>query len=799
MLSIPVYLALASLLVVAASRAVLPVPRRSAAVLVLLPLLFTGGAMLRDTAYAPADIGWNVEPLAGAREEYGVERTAPGIFTDITSQIAPWRHAVHRAWRAGEWPLVNPGLLCGDLLAGTAQAAPFYPLVLLTVWLPFPVFLTLQTAFAFLVAALGAWLFFADHELGELPSLLGAAGWAFSSFVAFWIHWPMGVAVGWLPLVLLGGRRVVRAPGTLSALLLAVALACPLLAGHPETGVHLVLFGALWAAIEWLVARPAKPGATVAAGLAGGTLALALSAVALLPILEALPQTFEHAWRQSAAAWARRSVPWPDALHHLAASAVPFAFGVPGEVEPPVPGPWRMPGTSYVGSVLLPLALLGLSRRGEPRRWALPPSPSPGSPPACRRRESPRRSPRCRSSTSRSTNGSSSSAASGWWRSPRSGWRSGSSGRARGWRRWRSPSRWRSASRWRWWGRRWSTPVSSARGAVARGAIVVLSPALLGAAALAARGGARATRVAGLALVLLLAQRRAEIGGLFPLHSAAAFYPRVAPLDRLGDEPSPYRVVGHGYALLPATASHYGLEDPRGYQALTLRRLLELHPQWSVPMPVWFNRVDDLEAPLLDLMNVRYALTGAGFAGAAGWELVAEGAGGAKLFRNREALERAFVPARVRFPLDGAVTVREMAGAREFATVAWIEDPRRTAGTEGAAGEVENGPGRVSIRADGAGYRLSAEMERPGWAVVTMAAWKGWRARAAGRELPLAFGDHAFLAVELPAGASEVELSYLPPGFVLGGAITAVTLVGLVGLGGLGLLGLARRRVRGAV
>ena len=38
-----------------------------------------------------------------------------------------------------------------DLLAGTAQEAPFYPLVPLTVWLPFPVFLTLQTVI--LVAA----------------------------------------------------------------------------------------------------------------------------------------------------------------------------------------------------------------------------------------------------------------------------------------------------------------------------------------------------------------------------------------------------------------------------------------------------------------------------------------------------------------------------------------------------------------------------------------------------------------------------------------------------------------------
>ena len=41
------------------------------------------------------------------------------------------------------------------------------------------------------------------------------------------------------------------------------------------------------------------------------------------------------------------------------------------------------------------------------------------------------------------------------------------------------------------------------------------------------------------------------------------------------------------------------------------------------------------------------------------------------------------------------------------------------------------------------------------------------------------FGDHAFLAVELPAGASEVELFYRPTGFVVGGAITATALLGL--------------------
>lgn len=782
MLSLPAYLALASLLLLVASRTVHPVPPRARAVLLLLPLLFTGGAMLRDTAYAPADIGWNVEPLQAARGEFGVASTAPGIFTDITSQIAPWRHAVHRAWRAGEWPLWNPSMLCGDLLAGTAQAAPFYPLVPLTVWLPFPVFLTLQTAFAFFVAALGAWLFFADLGLGERPALLGAAGWAFSSFVAFWIHWPMGVAVGWLPLVLLGGRRVVRAPGTKSALLLAVSLACPLLAGHPETGVHLVLFGAVWAAIEWLVARPVRPGAVAVSGVAGGALALALSAVALLPILEALPQTFEHAWRKAAAGVVARSVPWPDALQHLAASAVPFAFGVPGEVEPPVPPSWRMPGTSYVGSVLLPLALLGLARRREPRRFAFAAFAVVGLAAGVQApgiSEAIAKVPLFDISLNErlffvggfGLVGLAALGLAEWLERPdrRLGLLAGGSALAL-------------ALVVAMVGPALVASGFSARGAALRGAVLVLAPLLLGVAAWTNRRGSRAGHVAGLALVLLVSQRRIEIGGLFPIHSADAFYPRVAPLDRLGAESTPYRVVGHGYGLLPATATHYGLEDPRGYQALTLRRLLELHPLWSVPIPVWFNRVDDLEAPLLDLLNVRYAVTSESFGGAAGWELVATGHA-SRLWRNREALERAFLPARVRYTHDGAVTVREMRETRDFSALAWIDDPRRSvtpaSALASAPAEEPNGTGRLTLRADGAGYRLSASLDQPAWAIVTLAAWKGWHARSAGRDLPLAFGDHAFLAVELPAGASEVELFYRPTGFVVGGAITATALLGL--------------------
>jgi uncharacterized membrane protein YfhO len=70
--------------------------------------------------------------------------------------------------------------------------------------------------------------------------------------------------------------------------------------------------------------------------------------------------------------------------------------------------------------------------------------------------------------------------------------------------------------------------------------------------------------------------------------------------------------------------------------------------------------------------------------------------------------------------------------------------------------------------------------------VVSETAWKGWRAfiaeedpgpRARWREIPVAFGNHAFLALHLPAGRHEVRLSYWPRSFTWGLAASGGTLL----------------------
>jgi len=82
-------------------------------------------------------------------------------------------------------------------------------------------------------------------------------------------------------------------------------------------------------------------------------------------------------------------------------------------------------------------------------------------------------------------------------------------------------------------------------------------------------------------------------------------------------------------------------------------------------------------------------------------------------------------------------------------------------------------------------------MKQPGWVVITETAWTGWRARLDGREVPLGVGDHAFLALALPAGMHHAELFYRPRSFEIGLAVSAATLV-LMAAGTLGWI--ARRR-----
>jgi hypothetical protein len=766
-----------------AARWVYPIALRDRLVLGLLPLVATGWALATGRVQAPIDLPWASQPLAAARAAAGVELVSPGVLHDVHSQMIPWRKAVRWAFAHGEAPLSNPFMLAGDPLAPSAVPAAWHPVNLLALAAPLPQSLTLAAAATLLVAALGMFLAARDAGAREEVALVAAAGWTFSSYLGFWLEWPQGPCAAATPLVWLAARRAAREPGVESALLLAFGCAWLLLAGHPESAFFAVVAAVALFAFELGRARLRRLRAALLTGLAGGALALGLTALDWLPFADALDQTIQHAERRAIYAEMERAAPIDQALENLRPNALPFVHGVEGLELLAPPRVLHAPAaTAYAGSLLVACALYGLVRARDTLRLALAGLLAAGLALAVKLPvwvDLLRRLPLFDISLPEY----------GYlWAAPALvllaalGLERGLSEERRGERRrlaW-ALALWALASAagiLYWKGEMIGRGLSA--GFVAERSAWLLVPLLGGIAAVAFLPRPRFVAFALLALVVV--QRRGELGHLYPSSPASACYPLVAPLARLPRGGEPYRIVGVHYLLPPNSATMWELEDARGYNAMTLRRLAETYPLWASDAEYWFNRIDELK-PFLSLLGVRFALAPPDYRVPQGWRRV-EGSAGWSLLENSRALRRAFVPRTVYFGGTAAERLEAMRRTRVFDRHAWLEPAARSPAAAASAYAERNAHGQVTrIERQGSGYRMRVEMEAPGWVVVSVAAWRGWRASAAGRPLPMAIADHALMAFEAPAGTSDVELVFRPRSFVWGVGLSIASAAALAAL-----------------
>jgi Bacterial membrane protein YfhO len=97
-----------------------------------------------------------------------------------------------------------------------------------------------------------------------------------------------------------------------------------------------------------------------------------------------------------------------------------------------------------------------------------------------------------------------------------------------------------------------------------------------------------------------------------------------------------------------------------------------------------------------------------------------------------------------------------------------------------AASSNRPGDPAVTVAAFGRnGYRLRVDAPRPGLVYAADSLLPGWSARVAGRPAAILPANYAFRAVAVPAGRSEVELSYWPPGLTAGLAVTLASALAL--------------------
>lgn len=761
--TIIVYAGTAALGLAAASRLLRRISPPWALALALLPCLVTGKALVTGSYFGPLDTAYAASPLSALDRPNVPAEPGSRMLTDVAFQMVPWQAAIRSDLRAGRAPLWNPFMLCGDVLAGAAQPAPFHPSTVISFLLPLATARTFQASLGLFIGALCAFLYLADLGMAPVFAFFGAAAWMLSFHFLFWTGWPQAQAFAPLPLVFAGLRRIARRDrGGFGAA--TTGLFFSLVAGHPESSAHVVLVGGGY--FLWELAGAEWRGRAVAAAIGAGILAAALAAPAIFPVLEAIPQS-----REAARTAGRTSNSALEAGKSMVGAVFPDFYGRWPALPAAAPS-FGSATIASVGGIALALAAIGLA---SPRRekWPLAIlavaalAVAAGLPGIA---DVVNRLPVLRAALNNRLGSASAFclaalAALGLEELVRATIR-----RSILLPVWAVAVAAIGALRCRTLAARGIDPAPLAREAAffAVGILVVFFVRWL--------GGRREGLTAVGALATFLVVRSLEIPRLSATYPAPAFYPRIPELAAIPQTPEPFRIAALGDALRPNQATLYGLEDARGYEGMTHARLAETYPLWSVAQPDWFNRVDDARRPFLAFLNVRWVAAEPSAPGPPGWREAARGKALA-IYENPDVLPRAFVPRRIRFVADPAGTVAEMQQYTNFQDVAWVEAPGE------APREIANGRAEVAVRRDGPDLVLDVSADAPAWIVASETSWKGWRAIDGNRRLPVVTANHAFLAFRVPAGRQRIRLAYRPASFAAGEAVAGTALVLLAIMG----------------
>jgi hypothetical protein len=278
---------------------------------------------------------------------------------------------------------------------------------------------------------------------------------------------------------------------------------------------------------------------------------------------------------------------------------------------------------------------------------------------------------------------------------------------------------------------------------------------------------------------------------LNPTTKPRELFPPTAATDLLQADRSLFRVhgVGSSDVLKPDAASVYGLFDIRGrLDAATARyaKMLDVISEDfrgatvdSAPVPMDVMR---FRAPILNLMNVKYALSEEWPADYDDPQFRRMIARDARLTINENALPRFFMVDDWR-AMDGPDEALESMLSRDFDPGAVVLLDSRE--FEGGALPTPPPPaadpdrvGRVPLLIKHFYYSpdfvsFTTVAGRAGMLVASEANAPGWTAAVNGRPVPLYTADYVFRAVPLEAGENHVSFAYKPASVSIGASISA--------------------------
>jgi hypothetical protein len=283
-------------------------------------------------------------------------------------------------------------------------------------------------------------------------------------------------------------------------------------------------------------------------------------------------------------------------------------------------------------------------------------------------------------------------------------------------------------------------------------------------------------------VVLLLVDLVPFARSFRPMMPAEEVFPAVPEIEAIKRDPELFRVTGYDFHLVPNTATVYGLQDFRGYDAIGLERYQALLDAGFETIAIegstrhLFNR--PTVNPLLDLLNVKYIFVPPEVTLPPGHYTLLEGTR-APVYRNEGAFPRAFLVDSYRVEDDAAARRILAEGGTDLRRVVLLagepsgpEQPE-AAGREGVGSAVVRmySDSAVEIETEASGRRLL---------VMTDVYYPGWRATVDGQPVEILRANTAFRAVSVPVGRHVVRFDYRPLSFKLGLLVSGSTALGLM-------------------
>ena len=742
-------------------RARVDLPWRVAAGFYLLVLLFLFRPLTGPYASYATDVVRMIPPWSNVLPPQRPPITKYEVSNlnthDATMQLIPWAQQVRESWRAFEVPLWNAEAGCGYPLLANGQSSALSPLRIIALPLPLDYAMTAEAAMKLLIALTCMYLF-CRRRYGEAASIGAAIAFGFCTYIVAWLHFAHITAAVFLPAVLLGIDLLASGftPGRFA--FTSIVAAFTVIAGHPETAIHIAMLAIPFAL--WVTLVEQRQWRALLGIASAGVVAILLAGPFIFPFIEALHRSQRYQETKTAP---NRATPFSD----FPSAALLVEPSITGHLPEDRPwGPTAIESvTGFVGIfgviAFFAVAIDVIVRRrwrdrdllfilltivvlGAILDWRIVSGPLHATLGMVAHA-------RLRFILCALLSIEIASAIE----TRRSAFILAGSLAA--------------SALLLYLMRALPFPTPGSRDT----ALIAIAPSIITIVAAIIFAVARrgiAPLIAMITIELLVVD--AGWNPSMPLRTAYPRTPLIAALERMRSElpaNAPFRISGLGSALYPNTNVMFGFEDARVHDPMANGRFLGFLREVSRYDPAdYYAKWDDPDSPLLDLLNVRFLVTdrGVDLQDRARFDLVYDGFDG-RIYRNRTVLPRFFGVRNV---------IVESSTERLVATLKNIRDWREAAVVTSAVdvGQAEF-PAAVRVdRATNAAYDLHLSAPVPTLVVSSIALYPGWQVRVNGERIRPVAVNGPFLGFVVPAGSNDVRLRYRPSSFTGGLAALAV-------------------------